>query len=99
MERKTRVGLDATVANLRELSFELEGLLSEITDGPVREDLEQMLYQAETAINYYSSLVPAQGPEPVPEVVQRIAQAAVVPVGGIGLHVSGFSYSAPGEAE
>ena len=99
MERITRTGLHATIADLRDLSRRLERLLAESPDTPAREDLEGMRRQAETAISYYSKLVPPQQPEAIPDAVRRAAHAAVVPVGGIGLQVSGFSYEIPDSVE
>jgi hypothetical protein len=99
MERKAKVGLETAVADLQELSRRLERMLLEIEDGPAREDLEQIRLQAKTAIEYYRSLVPPQRQKPVPEVLQRVAQAAVVPTGGVGLQVFGFSLSPDGQSK
>ena len=91
MSRTAIVGLQTTIADLQEVSCRLKGLLPTIAEGSLREDLQQMQQQADAAVRYYSSLLPPSNPTSAPAIAQRAAEAAVVPIGGVGLSVPGFS--------
>ena len=90
MPHTATVELESTISDLREVSRKLKALLPEISEGSLREDLQQMQQQADAAICYYSSLLVTENPEPSMAIVQRVAEAAIVPLNGVGLVIPGL---------
>jgi hypothetical protein len=87
MKRHATVGLQTAITDLREISRRLAGILPGIVAGPLRDDLEMMRTQTDAAIAYYGSLLPSESPASAPglAISLRAAEAAVVPIGGVGL--------------
>ena len=90
MPHTATVELETTISDLKEVSRKLKALLPDVTDGSLREDLQQMQQQADAAIGYYSSLLVTEKPEPGMAIIQRVAEAAIVPLNGVGLVVPGL---------
>jgi hypothetical protein len=91
--------MKSAVVGLQEISRKLREILPGMAQGPLRDDLELMQRQADLAIRYYLSLGPAHekatGRPVANDVVMQAAQAAVVPISGVGLRekpgtVTGF---------
>jgi hypothetical protein len=89
MYPQERFELEKAVADLRGVSQRV-GRLIPHANGPVRESLITIKRESEAAIKYYKSLLPALPGREAPEVVARAAEAACVPIGGVGLVVPGF---------
>ncbi|HYI97934.1 MAG TPA: hypothetical protein VEX68_30630, partial [Bryobacteraceae bacterium] len=77
-------------SDLREVSRKLKAILPGISEGGLRGDLQQMQQQADAAIEYYSSLLVTEKPEPSLAFAQRVAEAAIVPLSGVGLVIPGL---------
>lgn len=95
MEHKAKVGLESAIADLKQLSNRLEQVLQGMAAGELRDELEQIGQEAEIAATFYSSLVPAKAPKKTPEIARRVAEAATVPIGGVGLQLRGYSMGIP----
>jgi hypothetical protein len=90
MPHTATVELETTISDLKEVSRKLKALLPDVTEGSLREDLQQMQQQADAAIGYYSSLLVTESPKPSMEIIQRVAEAAIVPLSGVGLVTPGL---------
>ena len=89
MYPQERSELEQAVADLRGVSQRVGRLIPQ-ANGSVRESLITIKRESEAAIKYYKSLLSALPGGAVPSVVARAADAACVPIGGVGLVVPGF---------
>lgn len=75
MDRKSRLALETTVADLREVTQKIRDILP-TAEGPVRDNLVEMQAETQTAIQYYSGVLARSPRANVPPIAGRVALAA-----------------------
>jgi hypothetical protein len=76
MDREARLALENAVADLREISHELQRIVPEV-QGNLRDELLQMQNESEAAIRYYTYLLARNPRRNAPAIADRAGQAAL----------------------